>query len=107
KRLDQIKRNDIKVMISELVTKGLARSTVRNALSVIRGMFNQAIEDGLLESNPTIRLGRFTRAAKSTQPKALALTVEEVEQFLSTASAICPEYQAIFLTAVRAGLRRG
>jgi len=48
KRLDEIKRDDIKVMINELIAKDLSRNTIRNALCVVRGMFNQAIESGLL-----------------------------------------------------------
>ena len=107
KHLDEIKRNDIKALISELISKGLARSTVRNALSVLRGIINQAIEDGLLESNPAANLGRFTRTAKTGGVKGIALTTEEVEIFLKAAEDFCPEYHPLFLLAVRAGLRRG
>jgi integrase len=107
KRLHEIQRNDIKGLIHDMISKELARSTIRNALSVLRGIFNQASEDGLLESNPAARLGRFTRAAKTSEAKGLALTPEEVETFLDAASQICPEYHPLFLTAVRAGLRRG
>jgi hypothetical protein len=41
---------------------------------VIRGLLNYAIEDGLLESNPAARLGRFTRTAKTAETKGIALT---------------------------------
>ena len=107
KRLDAIKRNDIKELISEMISKELARATVRNALSVLRSIFNHAIEDGLFESNPAARLGRFTRTAKTPKVKGVALTIEEVETFLKSATRICPMYQPLFLLAVRAGLRRG
>jgi hypothetical protein len=52
KRLDEIRRDDIKAMISDLISRDLSRNTIRNALCVIRGMFNQAIESGLLDTNP-------------------------------------------------------
>ena len=58
-------------------------------------------------SNPASRLGRFTRTAKSTEKKGVSLTTEEVQTFLDAASEICPEYYPLFLTAFRAGLRRG
>jgi integrase len=74
---------------------------------VIRGLFNQAIEEGLLDSNPAARLGRFTRTAKTAETKGVALTAKEVQQFLNPAQEICPEYYALFLMAVRTGLRRG
>jgi integrase len=107
RRLDDIKRNDIKGLISDLVAKELARSTVRNALSILRSVFNYAIEDGLFESNPAANFGRFTRAAKTSGVKGIALTPEEVETFLSTAKRTCLVYYPIFLLAARAGLRRG
>jgi len=107
RRLNEIKRDDIKKLISDMIDKELARSTVRNAISVLRGIFNQAIEDGLLEANPAVRLGRFTRTAKTTDVKGIALTTSEVEKFLKTANELCPQYEALFLLAVRAGLRRG
>jgi integrase len=107
RRLREIKRDDIKRLISEMIAKQLARSTVRNAISVLRGIFNQAIEDGLLDANPAVRLGRFTRTAKTTEVKGIALTGHEVEKFLKAAKHVCPEYHPLFLLAVRAGLRRG
>jgi integrase len=70
-------------------------------------MFNYAIEEGLIESNPAARLGRFTRLAKTAETKGIALTAKEVQQFLEAAKEIYPYYHALFLTAVRAGLRRG
>jgi integrase len=50
--LNKVKRDQIKVMIAEMIDSDLSRSTIKNAISVIRSMFNQAIEDRLLESNP-------------------------------------------------------
>jgi integrase len=105
--LDQIKRDDIKAMINDLVAKDLSRNTVRNALCVIRGIFNEAIEAGIVEVNPAARLGRFTRTAKTAEVKGISLTPAEAEQFLEAAKEICPEYHPLFLMALRAGLRRG
>lgn len=107
KPLDEIKRDQIKSMIAEMIEAGLSRSTIKNALSVLRGILNQAIEDGIVESNPAARLGRFTRTAKTTEKKGVSLTPEEVEAFLAAAKELCPEYYPLFLTAVRGGLRRG
>ena len=105
--LDQIKRDDIKAMINELIAKELSRNTVRNALCVIRGIFNEAIEAGIVEANPAARLGRFTRTAKTAEVKGISLTPAEAEQFLQAAKDTCPEYHPLFLMALRAGLRRG
>ena len=105
--LDKIRRDDLKEMISELVTRKMSRNTIRNAICVVRKMFNEAIEAELVESNPAMRLGRFTRTAKTPDVKSLCLIQEEVRQFLEAANDVCPEYYPLFLTALRAGLRRG
>ncbi len=107
KLLNEIKRDDIKALINDLISKDLSRNTIRNALCVIRSLFNYAIEEGLVESNPAARLGRFTRSAKTPQIKGIALTTVEVQGFLKAAEEICPAYYPLFLMAVRAGLRRG
>jgi integrase len=105
--LNAIKRSEIKSLIADLVEKGLTRSSVRNALSILRGIFNHAIEEGDLESNPAANLGRFTRSAKRAEAKGIALTKAEVKKFLEAAERLFPAYPPLFLLAVRAGLRRG
>ena len=107
KPLDAIRRDELKVMIAEMIAKKLSRGTIKNAIAVIRGMFNQAIEAGIVQSNPAARLGRFTRAAGSSEKKGVALTPGDAQAFLEAAQEVCPEYYPVFLTALRAGLRRG
>jgi integrase len=105
--LNAVKRDDLKQMISEMIAKKLSRGTIKNCIAVIRGMFNQAIEEEIVQSNPAARLGRFGRAATSSKKKGVALTLAEVQDFLDAANDICAAYHPLFLTAVRAGLRRG
>ena len=69
-------------------------------------ILNQAIEDGLIDRNPASRLGRFTKTAKA-KFQATALAHQESETFLASTQEVCPDYFALFLTALRAGLRRG
>ncbi len=106
-RLPDITRGQVKAMIADLMEAGLSRGTIQNALSVIRKMYNEAIEAGLVTANPAGRLGRFTRGAASSEKKGVALTPAEVQQFLDAVKEVCPEYYPLFFTAVRAGLRRG
>jgi integrase len=107
RHLDEVKREDIKAMVNDLIAADLSRNTIRNALCVIRGMFNQAIEAGELESNPAARLGRFTRTARVAATRGTALTAKEAHEFLEAARVVCLEYYPLFLTALRTGLRRG
>jgi hypothetical protein len=73
KSLDSIKRGDVKSMIAELIAAELSCGTIKNAIAVIRGIFNQAIEGGIVEVKPAARIGRFTRAAHSNDKKGVAL----------------------------------
>src|SRR5437879_6478826 len=107
KLLNEIKRQDVKAMIVALIEQDLSRNTVRNAICVIRAIFNHAIEAELVEVNPAAKLGRSTRAAKAPTTKGTALTPTEAHNFLEAAKAVCPEYHALFMVALRAGLRRG
>jgi len=104
--VNQITRNQVKDYLSDLARGGLSRNTLRNTVCTLRVILNQAIEDGLIDRNPAARLGRFT---KSERPKfqGTALTHQESETFLASTQEVCPDYFALFLMAVRAGLRRG
>src|ERR1017187_7986931 len=103
----QLTRDRLKSFLAE-VAKGreLSRNTMRNIHSCVRGVLTQAVEDGILESNPAARLGKYMKGEKSNF-RAVALTRIEVQQFLDAALEVCPEYYPLFLTALRAGLRRG
>jgi len=105
-RLDQITRNQVKDCLADLAKAGLSRNTLRNTLCTLRGILNHAIEDGLIDRNPASRLGRFTKAGSSTF-EASALTHQECKAFLKSTKEVCPDYYALFLTALRTGLRRG
>jgi len=107
KPLDSIKREDLKAMIAEMIEGKLSRGTIKNAIAVIRRMFNEAIESGIVQTNPAAKLGRFTKAAHSSEKKGVALTPAEAQAFLQAAKDVCPEYYVLFMTALRAGLRRG
>ena len=103
----QLTRDRLKSFLAEVAKgRGLSRNTMRNIHSCVRGVLTQAVEDGILESNPAARLGKYMKGEKSNF-RAVALTRIEVQQFLDAALEVCPEYYPLFLTALRAGLRRG
>jgi integrase len=60
----------------------------------------------LINKNPAARLGRFTKSDKP-EFRAIPITREKCELFLNAALEVCPEYHVLFLSALRAGLRRG
>jgi len=105
-RLDEMAREAVKAWVGQLAARGLARNTLRLAVSALRVVLNAAIEDGFISANPARKLGRLVKAEKP-QNEASALTVEEVNTFLETVKAHYPNRYTFFLTALRAGLREG
>jgi Phage integrase, N-terminal SAM-like domain len=55
--LDHITRTQVKSFLFNLAASGLSRNNLRNALSALRGILDQAIEDGIIDQNPAARLG--------------------------------------------------
>jgi len=105
--IETITRSEVKARLAELVRAGkLARSTVKNIFAILRALFSQAIEDGVAATNPALRLGRFNRPLAEDR-KAEFLTRDETERFLEAARDLKPERYALFLTALRSGLRLG
>ena len=83
-----------------------SRNSIRLILATARVIFNHAIEDGLIQSNPAAKLDRFAKVQKHDF-SAVPLAREEAQAFLESAKEFCPQYYPLFLTALRAGLRRG
>jgi integrase len=106
-RLDTITRDDVRRFISELRARGLAKNTIRLAVTTLRAVLTAAIEDRIIDHNPAQRLGRFVKSEKAERA-ATSLKPHEVERLLEVAEQelTLREYSVIF-TAVRAGLREG
>ena len=81
----------------------VSRNSIRLILATARGIFNHAMEDGLIQSNPAPKLDRFAKVQKDFS--AVPLAREEAE-VLKSAKEFCPLYYPLFLTALRAGMRR-
>ena len=118
-KLTAITRQQIKEFVSNksrestvLDEKGSAtaprysRNTLRLIVSSLRSALSSAVEDGILESNPASRVGKFAKTEKPDK-HASAMTRAEAELFLSAVQEICPPWFPFFLTALRAGLRKG
>ena len=106
-RLDQITRDKVKTYFSETVAEEkFGHGTLKNMLATIMTILSHAVEDGLVVSNPALRLGKvaFRKAPKRA---ADFLTRSEAQRFLQKAHLLKPERYPLFLTALRAGLRLG
>lgn len=107
KNLNEITREDIKGIIYDMQGKALTRSTIVNTIAPLREMLNHAVDDGLLVSNPGLRIGRFLRVRNDKRADINPLTSEEVSLFLQAMPIHYPRYYSFFLCAVRTGMRLG
>ena len=106
-RLGQITRAMVKEFLSEKAGGGtLSQSSLRLMLRTLGGIFSHAIDDELVANNPAAKLGKFTNTGKPNR-QATALTRQEAIRLLQAANEYCPQHYALFLTALRSGLRRG
>lgn len=106
-RLGQITRAMVKEFLSEKATGGrLSRVSLRLMLCTLSVIFSHAIDDELVANNPAAKLGKLTNAGKPNR-QATAFTRQEANRLLQAAKEYCPQYYALFLTALRSGLRRG
>jgi len=116
KRLSDIRREHIKSFLAELsrqtkqngetTVPKFARNTLRLIVCALRAVLNAAVEDGLLVANPATKVGRFAKTERPPK-QASAMARAETEVFLVAVQDVCREWFPFFLTALRAGLRKG
>ena len=106
RRLDEIKRADVKKLILQKQLDGLAPATVENIKALVSGIFTHAYEEEILQNNPALKLGRFIR--KDDRRKHMqALTKEQASHFLATAKREFAHAYPLLLCAFRTGMRMG
>ena len=99
-RLDEVGVREIEALKAKLLAAGKAPHTVNNVLAVFGKLVNYAVEIGVLEKAPRVKL------VKVPPQKFDFLTFDEYER-LQKAARPEPEWLAPLLVAADAGLRRG
>ena len=103
KRLDEVKRLDVKRLIEDVHHLSSARKKVIAA--VLSGIFSSAVEDEIVEVNPCQKMRKYCGNQPLLDIKPL--TADEVQTLLDNASKFPFEAYTFFLVAVRTGLRVG
>jgi integrase len=105
KRLDEIKRRHVKEFIGCLKSKKLSVSRIKVIKAVLSGIYENAIEDEIISSNPC--QGTTKYCGKDTETSINPLTATEVQKMLESAAGLKIELSAAYLVAVRTGIRLG
>ena len=106
----EIRRPQIRELIATKKADGYDQSTIRNIMAPVRGMFFQAMEDGVTEKNPASRIGKLNKRDKDMPKKKIdPLSREEVAILLQAAqsSAKHSSLYPLLLCACRTGARMG
>ena len=106
--IDEIKRADVRRVLLGIYKKGLSKSSVSQARNVISGVFEYAIDEELINFNPTFgilkKLGMDERKErKPVQP----MSTDEVALLLNTCRQYWPKWYPLLLCAFRTGMRMG
>src|SRR4029453_13091601 len=105
----KVNRSRIRELIAAKKKEGFSQSTIRNIMAPVRGMFNQAIEDGAAHQNPAARIGKLNKRSKDEPRKKInPLTREEIQVMLkATSENKYIHWYPLFLCAPRTGIREG
>ncbi|MHB1510831.1 MAG: tyrosine-type recombinase/integrase [Acidimicrobiales bacterium] len=86
--IGEVARDDVRVWIGELRGKGYSAGTIRHAVGILGRILRQAVEAGVMQSNPCDRLG----LPSPRHAEMRVLTIGEVEGL--AAVILRPELQA-------------
>jgi integrase len=106
--LPDIRRADIKAWAGNLIHKGLDYDTAANTILTLSAILSEAVEDGLIDQNPALRVGKILKRPSAIEETELAIfTREEEREFLETVQRERPSFYPMALTFFRTGLRAG
>jgi integrase len=110
-RMTEIEPRDVKLYVAEIEKrrnpKGdpVSANTVRLGVAPVRALFADAVEEGVIRSNPAAGLRLFVqRPEVDDEDDVKAMTGDEVARVLAE---IPPEYRAFFDFLAQTGLRIG
>ena len=114
-RLTQIEPRDVKALVRWLAEQsdprrpgiGLSRSTIQGHIAVVRALFADAVEEGVLRASPAagVRVALDGRGPSAAEPKERrALTRDELRRLLGE---LAPEWRLFFEVLAQTGVRIG
>ncbi|MCF8111600.1 MAG: site-specific integrase [Desulfobacteraceae bacterium] len=102
-----ITKGEIKTFFIKKIEEGFSRSSVAIFRDVMSGVFNNAIDQEIIEANPTLGITKKLSLAGGKDQHVDPLDFSETQTFLETCKSFCPEHHAFFFTALRTGMRLG
>jgi integrase len=113
KPISRITQQDVAAFILDLKQRegrtggALKGWTIRGAVSVLSAILQEAVEQGVLASNPVQKVSRRKREKISDETPKRILTVTEIESLLATAKRRGTRWAVLISLGLHAGLRLG
>jgi integrase len=104
--LDEITKDAVRAFCAGKKKDGLAARSIRYMLATISGVYNLAIEDGLVAKNPASKPAKIIKV-EDTKEKVSALTDEEARHLLGAAKKHLSRFYPFLFAALRTGMRQG
>ena len=98
--LGQLTTATVRRWHSDLLARGLGRSTAAKCYRLLRAILNTAVEDRHLVTNPCTIKGAGVEAAEER-------SIPDLQQVFALAEAVVPRYRVLVLLAAFGGLRKG
>lgn len=102
-RLEDIDAAALRHLVVQMESTGFAPNSIKQSVTLVRTMLNDAYEDGLLVARPPARVKNMPRQGATVRP-GRAITREEHEAMVAAAK---PPYRLMFDLWWHVGLRRG
>jgi len=104
RRLNEIKKRDVKTIIATLQARGLSPFRVETVLQVLRIILNHAIEDEYIAVNPCSNMSKYL----GKKPKKVnALNAQGAQELVEAVSHLSLMFNVFFVVKMRTGLRIG
>ena len=113
KPISKITQHDVAALILDLKRREnragvpLKGWTIRGAVSVLSSILQEAVEQGVLASNPVQKLSRKKREKVSDETPKRILTITEIDLLLATATRRGRRWAVLISLGLHAGLRLG
>jgi integrase len=110
KPIDAISRATIRDFLVSKHRGGLSISRVLMIKDVLSSVFNYALDDEIIQANPTVKISKrlFSKNNGGSKPTEQDVFNEaQIEKLLAACSTVHPEYYNLFLISAKCGTRLG
>ena len=107
KQIDSIRRADVRNLILNYHKKGMASSSLCLIRDVVSGVFNYAMDEDHVKTNPASGVIRSLQISNNKKNHSEPFNKSEVDRILNTVRTYYPDYYLFFLCAFRTGVRMG